>query len=151
MLSDGGFALVLWAPGFDEVAAAVFVTSLRSAGVRVKLVSLSRQLACGSHGLGLVPDLSLEDALPIARDALCVVLPCGSSYIPRLALDPRVRELLVLAQANHATVVARTGAEAILAKMALVKPGAGDWVAFSSRDGLLSLAHDLSGALLLTV
>ncbi len=140
-------ALVLWAPRFEEVTASIFVSSLRAAGLRVKLVSLSRQPASGSHGLGLVPDLSLEAALPLAVALSCVVLPCGAADVRRLARDPRVRELLYQAQAHHAQLVASAGAGAVLTGLELVRPGNGSLLTYPLNGDLLPFARDLASAL----
>ncbi len=88
------FVMVLWASKFDELTAAVFVALLRDAGVRVKLVGLAGGWAAGLRGLGLVPDLTLDEALPFGDAASCIVIPCRSLDVRRLARDPRVRELL---------------------------------------------------------
>ncbi len=149
MATRDGLVLVLWAPRFDELAATVFVTALREAGLKVKLVSLSRRFAGGSHGLGLVPDLSLEEALPLAGAVTCIVLPCGAGDVRRIAQDPRVRELLWLGQAYCATLVVRRGAEASLADLALISRGTGHLVSFSPGDDLLAFAAGLAAALLL--
>jgi putative intracellular protease/amidase len=143
--------LVLWAPGFDEVAATVFVTALRTAGLSVKLVSLSRQLACGSHGLGLVPDLTLEEALPLAGAASCIILPCNPPLVRRLAMDPRIRELLGQALTHHATLVVSVGSDAILNNVAVATPVDGDLVTFTSQESILQRASELAGALVLAI
>ena len=65
------YVLVLWAERFDEAAATIFVTVLREAGLRVKVVGLTPPPVSGAHGLALVPDLSLDQALPLAA------LACG--------------------------------------------------------------------------
>ncbi len=88
-------AFVLWADRFDETIAALFVAELRKAGLRVKLVSLAGQPSSGAYGLTLVPDLTLEQALPLAQQASCVVIPCGDAGLKRLKSDPRLQEFLV--------------------------------------------------------
>lgn len=86
---------VLWADRFDETAAALFVAELRRSGVRVKLVSLVSHPSPGAYGVSLVPDLTLEQALPLARYASAVIIPCGASGLSRLQNDPRLQEFLV--------------------------------------------------------
>ncbi len=74
-MAQDKIAFVLWADRFDETLAALFVAELRKAGLRVKLVSLVGQPSSGAYGLTLVPDLTLEQALPMAHQASCVVIP----------------------------------------------------------------------------
>jgi putative intracellular protease/amidase len=146
MSKRDGLVLVLWAPRFDELAATVFVTTLRGSGLRVQLVSLSRQLAGGSHGLGLVPDLTLEEALVQADDATCIVLPCGPGDVRRIARDPRVRELLWSACTHNAQVVVRGDLDAVLFDLGLVPP-AGGLRPYPFAGDLLPFARDLASAL----
>lgn len=142
------WVLVLWAPKFEEVTASVFVTTLRAAGIPVKLVSLASELASGSHGLGLVPDWSLEEALPRIGQTECVVIPCRAEVVRRLAQDPRVRELLWSVQAQHAPVVVSAGSAAVLGDLHLVPPPNGSLVTFSFEEDLAAFAHALAGSLL---
>jgi len=104
-------AFVLWADRFDETLAALFVAELRKAGLRVKLVSLASQPSSGAYGLTLVPDLTLEQALPLAHQASCVVIPCGDAGLKRLKNDPRLQAFLVQTHEAGATfVVNQSGA-----------------------------------------
>lgn len=98
-------AFVLWADRFDETIAALFVAELRKAGLRVKLVSLAGQPSSGAYGLTLVPDLTLEQALPLAQQASCVVIPCGDAGLKRLKSDPRLQEFLARTQDADAVYV----------------------------------------------
>lgn len=101
---------VLWADRFDETLAALFVAELRKAGLRVKLVSLAGQPSPGAYGVTLVPDLTLEQALPLARYATSVVIPCGASGFNRLQNDPRMQAFLVqTSQAGATFVVSQAG------------------------------------------
>ncbi len=147
MATRDGLVLVLWAPRFDELAATVFVTALREAGLKVKLVSLSRRFAGGSHGLGLVPDLSLEEVLPLAGAVTCIVLPCGAGDVRSLAADPRVRDLLWLARSQHAQVVVSAGSDAILTELDLVAPSNGSLVTYLLDKDLPLFATALAGTL----
>lgn len=97
---------VLWADRFDEVAATVFVAELRQAGLRVKLVGLPGPSFVGVHGLALTPDLTLDEALALAERAACIVLPCDSPAGGRIVHDPRLWELLDLASAQQAPIIA---------------------------------------------
>jgi putative intracellular protease/amidase len=99
------YIFVLWGSGFDEATATIFVTELRRAGLRVKVVGLTRRRSGGAYGLVLEPDLTLEQALPLAASATCLVIPYSSSGNQRLANDPRLSEFFDQAQANQARFV----------------------------------------------
>ncbi|MFZ2359376.1 MAG: DJ-1/PfpI family protein [Anaerolineae bacterium] len=109
---------VLWADRFDETLAALFVAELRKAGLRVKLVSLAGQPSPGAYGLTLVPDLSLEQALPLAQQASCVVIPCGAAGLKRLKNDPRLQEFLVETHSAGATFIVHQSGAADLERCA---------------------------------
>lgn len=96
---------VLWADRFDEAATALFVTELRKAGLRVRLLSMNTHVTAGAHGLALVPDLTLEQAMPLAGRARCVVVPAETGTVRTLQDDPRVQDFLALASANGACIV----------------------------------------------
>lgn len=101
---------VLWADRFDETLAALFVAEMRKAGLRVKIVSLAVQPSSGAYGVALVPDLTLEQALPLARYASAVIIPCGTSGLSRLQNDPRMIEFLVqVAQSGAAFIICQSG------------------------------------------
>lgn len=99
------YIFVLWGEQCEEATTAIFVSELRAAGLLVKLVGLSGLHAGGIHGLALTPDMTLSQALPLARLASCVVIPCPPSTLHRLAGDPRLQEFLLAAQAHHATLI----------------------------------------------
>ena len=99
------YTFVLWADRFDETAATIFLTELRKAGLRTKLLSLARQKVAGAYGLALVPDLTLEQAMCLVTQVRCLVIPSGPGEISRLANDPRMTEVLARAHANNALIV----------------------------------------------
>lgn len=80
--------LVLWAAGFQEATATIFVTELRQAGLRVKVIGSTRQQIKGSHGLALVPDLTLAQAQPLLTQATHFIIPTTLVFIQHLQNDP---------------------------------------------------------------
>jgi len=98
--------LVLWGEGFDEMAAAIFVVGLRRLGKRVQLVGLNRQQIAGQHGLTLVPDLPLGQALVVANSVDCLIIPAPLAALQQFSYDPRLAELLGLVSHNQALAVA---------------------------------------------
>ena len=99
------YVFVLWSDGFDEKAASIFVTELRDAGLLVKMVGLTTQHTSGFHGLVLVPDLTLDQALPLAPSTLCLIIPSISRWSNRLNNDPRVFRFIEQAHLNQAIFV----------------------------------------------
>ena len=92
------YIFVLWGSNFNEAVAAIFVTELRQAGLRVKVVGLDGELPVGSHGLALSPDMPLSQALPLASRALCVIAPCDAQQWRHIQHDPRLTDFLVQVQ-----------------------------------------------------
>ncbi len=99
------YVFVLWGDKFEEAVAAIFVSELRDAGLRVKVVGLTHRLTNGRHGLALVPDLTLDQVLPIASRAACLVIPCLLPGLKRLKDDPRLPAFFQEVQARGAKVV----------------------------------------------
>ncbi|MCB0061972.1 MAG: hypothetical protein KDE19_07650 [Caldilineaceae bacterium] len=81
---------VLWGDQCDEVAAVLFVTTLRAAGLRVWVVGVSGRRISGVHGLQLIADLALDEALPLAAQAACVIAPCAPKVLLHFLNDPRL-------------------------------------------------------------
>lgn len=99
---------VLWGDQCDEAAAALFVTTLRAAGLRVWVVGISGKRIGGAHGLQLVADLALDEALSRAAGAVCVVVPCTASVLAHFLYDPRVRHLLETLQQQQVPLLMAT-------------------------------------------
>lgn len=94
MTNSQSLVLVLWGNGFDELAATIFVAGLRHMGKRVKLVGLNSQHITGHHGLTLVPDLSLEQALRTVKQVQCLIVPAPVAVLQQFSYDPRIAELV---------------------------------------------------------
>lgn len=96
---------MLWGDKFEETTAIIFVTEMRKAGLRVKVIGLSPQRLCGAQGLVLVPDLTLEQALPLADNAICLIIPCASSGTSQLRDIPAWPDFCERACVNNARFV----------------------------------------------
>lgn len=134
------YMFVLWAERFDESAASVFVTEFRLAGLRTKLVSLVSHASAGACGLALAPDLTLDQALPLAARAACVVIPGNATAIRRLGDDPRLRDFLTQAHRCGALFVVGAGGEGALGGVLGGAIAPVDVLAFPGRPDLVEYA-----------
>lgn len=110
------YIFVLWAPQFDEIAATIFITQLREAGLRVKVVSPVRQKMPGEYGVALFADYTIEKALRFAPQAITVVIPCGLKGA-KILQDARFFELFEQVHLNEAKFFISDMAEAELKKL----------------------------------
>ena len=97
--------LVLWDTHFEELSAVTFVTEFRRLGIRTLLVGLHTHPTPGAHGVTLSPDITLDTALTLAEQTICILLPCGCAALRRLENEPRLPTLLLRAQTNGAQLV----------------------------------------------
>ena len=99
------YIFVLWGSRFDEATATIFVSELRDAGLLVKVVGLTVHQTEGERGLILVPDLTLDQALPLASKTACVIIPTTSRWEARFDSDPRFSDFCDQAVQAHARFV----------------------------------------------
>lgn len=99
--------------------ATIFVTELRAAGLPVKLVGLHAQQLGGAHGLSLLPDLTLGQALALAGQAASVIMPCTAGELLPFKIDPRLADFLSRARANNALFVIKESPAADAAELPL--------------------------------
>lgn len=149
MPKSRGWVAVLWGDNFDETAATIFVTEFREAGLWAKVVGLSPPYISGSHGLVLMPDLTLDQALTSAQDAIGVVIPHASPGIKRLKNDPRLQTFCEQAAKNEAKFVVGWLDEADLGDLVLFPLGEKNLVIYPTSENLVEFARDLTKALLL--
>jgi hypothetical protein len=135
---------VLWGERCDELVACTFVTVLRRAAVRVKLVGVTGRRNRGAYGLTLTPDLSLREALPLASHAAAVVIPCEGGQIQPFLDELRMNTFLERMSANQAWLVANMGvaeAPGMLQDVTL------RCMAYPNGEDLLSFVQELSAIL----
>ncbi len=142
-MPDNRIVLVLWADYCDEIAATIFVTTLRKQGVRVKLVGAFAGRADGVSGIALLPDITLEQAIPLAGQASAVIVPGGIGALHRLDNDPRVRDLLRRAAARQALLISSTEAAPELATLLADEQISPTVVCYPDGWGMIELAHRL--------
>lgn len=105
MAKNSEYNLVFWGKSFDEAAATLFITELRQAGLRVKVVGLDGQNPSGAHGLALVPDWTVSEAQQQEQNVASIILPCSPSLWHRIANDPRVAEFIRTTHTHGTSVV----------------------------------------------
>lgn len=142
-----GTVFILWADRFDEAAAAIFVSVLREAGVRVKVVGLSAQRAVGAHGLALVPDMTLEQALPLAGRAVCVVVPADGVSTQAVGQDPRLREFLGSTATHGARFIVGPGNGWLTNGQGLLPRSGVVIEEYSATEDVVAYARGVGGAL----
>jgi hypothetical protein len=117
------------------------LSELRNAGLPVKLVSLARKTITGLYGLTLLPDLTLEQALPMASQAISIIIPSGSQGVKQLENDPRLAGFFKKAQANNAEFVIGR----VLADTSLFPPSISNQLCiYPENEELVSFARQLS-------
>jgi 4-methyl-5(b-hydroxyethyl)-thiazole monophosphate biosynthesis len=86
-------ALVLLAPGFEEIEAITVIDLLRRAEIETVVAGLTTNPIAASRGTRHLADIHLSDVDP-GREFEIVVLPGGVEGAKNLAADRRVREWL---------------------------------------------------------
>lgn len=142
------YVFVLWANEFEEVSATIFVTQLRKTGLRVKVVGLTHRRSDGVCGLALVPDLTLDEALPLADSTICVVIPCQSPRVKQLKNDPRLHDFFDRAYANQAKFVIGQLNEADLVNLRLFPLSSPNIIFYPSPEELDKFVDELADLLL---
>ncbi|MCL4298041.1 MAG: DJ-1/PfpI family protein [Anaerolineae bacterium] len=144
------YVLVLWGDKFEETAATIFVSELRKAGLRVKVVGLTRQQTKGAHGLGLIPDITLEQALSLAGHTACIILPCALPVIQHLKNDPRLHDFFIRADANQARFVLGQLDDTDLTDLGLALTTR-QVLMYPESEDLIEFAREVASSLLLAV
>jgi len=88
MLQPNTYNFTLWGEYFDEQLAITAITSLRAAGLPVKIVGLRGQQVAGWHGVALATDMTVAQALPLAHKASSVVISCHTPHAAQISNDP---------------------------------------------------------------
>ena len=111
-------ALVLFAEGSEELEAITVVNILRRGGINVTLAGLSSGALCGSCGVTVMPDTTLE--MVLQNDFDMIVLPGGQPGTNHLKADPRVLKLVQKMAQQGKYVTAICAAPSVLATAGLL-------------------------------
>ncbi|MBR4761104.1 MAG: DJ-1/PfpI family protein [Clostridia bacterium] len=110
---------VFLANGFEEIEALAPVDILRRGGVEVKTVGIGSKTVTGSHGIGVLCDLSEDEAELDNMSA--AVLPGGMPGTINLEKSETVRRAINNAAESGKLIGAICAAPSILGKMGLLK------------------------------
>lgn len=113
-------AMILLAPGFEDLEAVTVIDLLRRAKFQVAVISLREDEVTGARGTQIRTDGNI--ALLDRHDVFdLVVLPGGQPGTDNLAADPRVISLITNQAATGRWVAALCAAPKVLAKAGLIK------------------------------
>ncbi len=143
MTKSNYYIFVLWGHNFEEYIATTFVTHLREAGLLVKVVGLTPGQISGAHGLTLVPDLMLSRAMPLAAQAVCVVIPAAGCNLVSLKNDPRLLEFFRLARSNGAKFVVGGLHEADFKQLELLSLAPEEMLVYPAGDELVEFVRQV--------
>ena len=147
----GPCVLVLWGEYFDEVAATIFIVTLRQAGVAVRVVGVHGLLAAGRNGLLLHADIALGEVKPLIDRVTCLVLPCSRAAVKRLENDPRIHELFAGVAHNGAKMVVHDRGIIRHSVLHSLLGADGDIVTYAPDDNLQTFVQAMAKGLAHTV
>jgi 4-methyl-5(b-hydroxyethyl)-thiazole monophosphate biosynthesis len=105
-------ALVLLAPGFEEIEASTIVDVLRRCGVEVTVAGLAPDSVEGSHCIKFLPEDTIDKVVTKNFDAL--ILPGGNPGYENLRKDQRVINMIKDAFDSDKLVAAICASPAVL-------------------------------------
>jgi 4-methyl-5(b-hydroxyethyl)-thiazole monophosphate biosynthesis len=108
------------ANGFEEIEALYTLDVLRRAGIEIKTVGVSSEVATGSHNIPVVCDIT-KDMLPLTDDFDMIILPGGMPGSTNLDNDPVVNKYIDLAVNGGKLICAICAAPFILGKRGILK------------------------------
>lgn len=111
--------IVLLADGFEEIEALTPVDILRRRGVNVKTVGMTGEFIYGSHGIGVLADLTVDEVK--CEDIEMTILPGGMPGTLNLDKNSYTDLYINAAIANGGQVAAICAAPLILGRRGLLK------------------------------
>ena len=112
-------ALVMLAPGFEEIEAVTVIDVLRRCGIKVTVAGLLPDLVKGTHDITVVPDKAIEQVQ--MRDFDAIVFPGGNPGYKNLRRDERVMTMIKEAYDSGKLVAAICAAPAVLSGAGVLK------------------------------
>ena len=111
-------AIVILAPGFEEIEAITVIDLLRRAEVNVTTASIDKKNITGSHDITVTVDILLKDFPKSEFDI--VILPGGQPGTKNLKESKLVIDLLKNQSANNKWIAAICAAPTVLEKAGLI-------------------------------
>ncbi len=111
--------LVLLADGFEEIEALTPVDMLRRAGIDVKTVGMNGKIACGSHGIPVICDITPEEVNK--AEISMVIFPGGMPGALNLDAHPFTDEIIDAVNNNSGRLAAICAAPLILGRRGLLQ------------------------------
>ncbi len=105
-------AVILLAPGFEEIESITVIDILRRAGVQLTVAGCIKGAITGSRKMKVLADCSIDEV--IDKDFDLLVLPGGQPGTDNLAADPRVKTMLEAIWASGGFIAAICAAPTIL-------------------------------------
>jgi 4-methyl-5(b-hydroxyethyl)-thiazole monophosphate biosynthesis len=112
-------ALVLIAPGFEEIETSTIVDILRRCNVEVTMAGLKLDIIEGSHGIGFKVDKSIEEVS--VKDFDAVICPGGAPGYENLRKDQRVLSMIKEAFNSNKLVAAICASPAVLSDAGILE------------------------------
>ena len=107
------------ADGFEEIEALATVDVLRRADIDVTTVGVGSKVICGSHGMPVTADITLDE-FNCGADMEGVILPGGMPGTKNLFAEQRVKDAVSYAAARDLLVCAICAAPMILGRMGIL-------------------------------
>ncbi|MBI5233645.1 MAG: DJ-1/PfpI family protein [Deltaproteobacteria bacterium] len=112
-------ALVILAPGFEEIEATTPVDLLRRAGARVILAGTIKGPIEGKNHVSIATDATIDNVLD--EDFDLIILPGGAVGTENLNNDTRVKEIVLCHYDNNRLVAAICAAPMVLSSLEITK------------------------------
>ena len=106
---------MLLGTGFEEVEAIAPLDLLRRAGIPVMTVGLNGKIVCGSHGIGIEADITLDEM--DLTDLEMIVLPGGLGGVASCRASQPAMDALAFAWENGKYVAAICAGPTVLADL----------------------------------
>lgn len=107
------------------------------------------QRLAGAHGVPLLPDMTLEQALPQAHLAKAVIIPCQAKYlVQEFSYDPRVAEFLHRTCKGAQAIVICGGGTLDMDPLRAVLPTDVTIIDYAGEEELNHFAREISQLLL---
>ena len=138
---------MLLGTGFEETEAIAPLDLLRRAGIEVLTVGVTGKTVCGSHGIGIEADITLDEMDLTALDM--IILPGGLGGVASARASKGAMDALAFAWENDKFVAAICAGPTMLAdlgitdgKNATCYPGCEDGMGSAKVDGSVPCIRD---------